>query len=78
MIAEVRSYPPYSNYSPQFDREVMSESLGKIGGKYVDLGKELGGRPGARNFMIAMGTSFMTRWPRRKSSPKASGVWKTA
>jgi uncharacterized protein (DUF488 family) len=44
VIAEVRSYP-YSNYSPQFDREAMKEALTKIGVKYVDLGKVLGGRP---------------------------------
>jgi uncharacterized protein (DUF488 family) len=49
VIAEVWSYP-HSNYSPQFDREVMRESLGKIGVKYVDLGKELGGRPEGTEF----------------------------
>jgi len=49
VVAEVRSYP-YSNYSPQFDREAMKDALGKIGVKYVDLGKELGGRPDGSEF----------------------------
>ncbi len=49
VIAEVRSYP-YSNYSPQFDREAMKEALTKIGVKYVDLGEELGGRPEGTEF----------------------------
>ena len=49
VIAEVRSYP-YPNYSPQFDREAMKEALTKIGVKYVDLGKELGGRPEGTEF----------------------------
>ena len=49
VVAEVRSHP-YSNYSPQFDREAMKEALTKIGVKYVDLGKELGGRPEGTEF----------------------------
>jgi uncharacterized protein (DUF488 family) len=54
VLAEVRSYP-YSNYSPQFDRETLKESLGKAGVKYVDLGKELGGRPETAEFYDADG-----------------------
>src|SRR5271165_2044249 len=54
VIAEVRSYP-YSNYSPQFDREAMKEALGKAGVRYVDLGKELGGRPDGAGFYDAEG-----------------------
>ena len=54
VLAEVRSYP-YSNYSPQFDREAMKESLSKAGVKYVDLGKELGGRPDGTEFYDADG-----------------------
>jgi uncharacterized protein (DUF488 family) len=54
VIAEVRSYP-YSNYSPQFDRESMREALTKIGVKYVDLGRELGGRPEGPEFYDAEG-----------------------
>jgi uncharacterized protein (DUF488 family) len=54
VVAEVRSYP-YSNYSPQFDRESLREALGKTGAKYVDLGKELGGRPDGSEFYGAAG-----------------------
>ena len=54
MIAEVRSYP-YSNYSPQFDRETLKAALEKEGIKYVDLGKELGGRPEGAEFYDADG-----------------------
>lgn len=49
VIAEVRSYP-YSTYSPQFDRETLKAALAKAGIKYVDLGKELGGRPDGAEF----------------------------
>jgi uncharacterized protein (DUF488 family) len=54
VVAEVRSYP-YSNYSPQFDCEAMKEALTRIGVKYVDLGKELGGRPDGSEFYDADG-----------------------
>jgi uncharacterized protein (DUF488 family) len=54
VVAEVRSYP-YSNYSPQFDREAMKEALTRMGVKYVDLGKELGGRPDGSEFYDADG-----------------------
>ena len=53
-VVEVRSYP-YSNYSPQFDRESMKESLSRAGMKYVDLGRELGGRPDGQQFYDADG-----------------------
>lgn len=49
VIAEVRSYP-FSSYSPQFDREAMKAALAKAEIKYVDLGKELGGRPDGAEF----------------------------
>jgi uncharacterized protein (DUF488 family) len=49
VVVEVRSYP-YSRYAPQFDREAVKPALAKIGVKYVDLGKELGGRPGDSEF----------------------------
>lgn len=49
VVAEVRSYP-YSNYSPQFDREPLKQALAKQGIKYADLGKELGGRPEGAEF----------------------------
>src|SRR5258707_12588694 len=49
VVAEGRSYP-YSTYAPQFDREPMKDALAKCGVKYVDLGRELGGRPGSTEF----------------------------
>lgn len=49
VVAEVRSYP-YSNYSPQFDREGLRSALAKAAIKYVDLGKQLGGRPEGAEF----------------------------
>src|SRR5258708_10489805 len=49
VVAEVRSYP-YSTYAPQFDREPMKDALAKCGVKYVDLGRELGGRPESTEF----------------------------
>jgi uncharacterized protein (DUF488 family) len=54
VVAEVRSYP-YSNYSPQFDRETMKDALAKVGMKYVDMGSELGGRPDGAHFYDADG-----------------------
>lgn len=48
-VVEVRSYP-YSRYSPQFDREALKPALAKAGVRYVDLGKELGGRPEGSEF----------------------------
>jgi len=54
VVAEVRSYP-YSTYSPQFDREPMKDALAKCGVKYVDLGRELGGRPESAEFYDADG-----------------------
>lgn len=60
VVAEVRSYP-YSNYSPQFDREALKESLSRAGVKYVDLGKELGGRPEGAEFYDADGHVLYNR-----------------
>lgn len=42
-IADVRS-APYSRYQPQFNKEVLSNSLHEAGIEYVFLGDELGGR----------------------------------
>jgi uncharacterized protein (DUF488 family) len=42
-IADVRS-APYSRYNPQFDREILKETLRAAGVEYVYLGKELGAR----------------------------------
>jgi len=54
VLAAVRSHA-YSNYSPQFDREALKEALTRIGVKYVDLGRELGGRPQGSEFYDADG-----------------------
>jgi uncharacterized protein (DUF488 family) len=48
-IADVRS-APYSRHFPQFNRETLSGELRADGIAYVFLGKELGGRPSARQF----------------------------
>ena len=42
-ICDVRS-SPYSRFSPQFNKEALSKSLGEHGIRYVFLGKELGAR----------------------------------
>lgn len=42
-VADVRSQP-YSRVQPQFNRESLTESLGRIGAKYIFLGRELGAR----------------------------------
>ena len=44
VLVDVRS-APYSKYAPQFDREVLQQSLQEAGIKYLFLGRELGGRP---------------------------------
>ncbi|MGK7946677.1 MAG: DUF488 family protein [Microcystaceae cyanobacterium] len=42
-LADVRS-SPYSRYLPHFNRELLKNSLSKLGIKYVFLGQELGAR----------------------------------
>ena len=42
-VADVRS-APYSRFSPQFNREPLTEALEAEGIRYVYLGNELGGR----------------------------------
>jgi len=51
-IVDARSYP-YSDYCPQFDREAFKRSLTEAGFAYVDLGRELGGRPEEDEFYDA-------------------------
>ena len=46
-IADVRS-SPYSQYSPQFNRELLEKSLREHGIAYVFLGQELGARRSER------------------------------
>lgn len=43
-LIDVRS-SPYSQYSPQFNRETFKQSLKKAGIEYVYAGDHLGGRP---------------------------------
>jgi uncharacterized protein (DUF488 family) len=43
LVADVRSNP-YSEYSPQFNRELMQQKLRGAGVEYVFLGRELGAR----------------------------------
>ena len=42
-VADVRSQP-YSQYTPQFNRETLEAALGRRRIKYVFMGKELGAR----------------------------------
>jgi len=42
-IADVRSQP-YSQYTPQFNREILEQALTQRKVKYVFLGRELGAR----------------------------------
>jgi len=48
-VADVRT-APYSRYSPQFNRDHLRAELDRAGIAYVFLGRELGGRPAARDF----------------------------
>lgn len=43
-VADVRS-SPWSRFAPQFNRELLAQSLKEAGIAYVFLGQELGGRP---------------------------------
>ena len=49
VLVDVRS-APYSRYAPQFDREILQQSLQKGAVKYLFLGRELGGRPGNQDY----------------------------
>ena len=44
VLVDTRS-APYSRYSPQFDREVLRDSVTTAGMKYLYLGDVVGGRP---------------------------------
>jgi uncharacterized protein (DUF488 family) len=57
VVADTRSYP-YSNYSPHYDRELLKGALINAGLKYVDLGRELGGRPKGDEFYDPEGHVF--------------------
>jgi uncharacterized protein (DUF488 family) len=57
VLVDVRSYP-YSNYSPHFDREKLKDTLSQNNFKYLDLGRELGGRPEGDEFYDSKGHVF--------------------
>src|SRR5437899_10014479 len=57
VVADTRSYP-YSNYSPHYDRELLKSALINAGLKYVDLGRQLGGRPKGDEFYDSEGHVF--------------------
>lgn len=44
VLVDVRS-SPYSQYSPQFNRELLQQSIVSGGRQYLFMGDELGGRP---------------------------------
>jgi len=48
-IADVRT-SPYSRQHPHFNRDDLREELRSAGISYVSFGKQLGGRPNARQF----------------------------
>jgi uncharacterized protein (DUF488 family) len=43
VVVDVRSMP-FSRFNPQFNRENLKQSIGKVGIRYVFMGKELGAR----------------------------------
>jgi uncharacterized protein (DUF488 family) len=49
VLVDVRSQP-YSKYASQFDADTLQGAMAQAGIKYVFLGKELGGRPPAKEF----------------------------
>ncbi len=54
LLIDTRS-SPYSRYSPQFNREVLSEALRVAKVSYLFLGEGLGGRPGDPAFYDSQG-----------------------
>jgi uncharacterized protein (DUF488 family) len=63
-VADVRSQP-YSQYTPQFNRETLESALGQRKIKYVFLGKELGARREERECYVA----GQARYDRIKTLP---------
>ncbi len=63
-IADVRSQP-YSQYTPQFNRETLESALAQRKIKYVFLGRELGARREERECYVA----GQARYDRIKSLP---------
>lgn len=60
VLVDVRS-APYSRYAPQFDTDLLPQSLNKDGFKYLFLGRELGGRPERREYYDADGRVVYSR-----------------
>ena len=54
VVADVRT-APFSRYSPQFNRDALSQELTKSEIGYVFLGRELGGRPDGDHYYDAEG-----------------------
>ena len=50
-VADVRS-SPYSQHTPQFNREAIEQTLREAGVRYVFLGKELGARAEDRSLYL--------------------------
>lgn len=53
-VADVRSYPK-SNYTPQFNRDVIKQALADEGIAYLDYSKTLGARPKNPHYYNAQG-----------------------
>ena len=51
VVADVRTNP-YSKFSPEFDRENLSQALKACGLKYLFMGDELGARPSDRGCYV--------------------------
>lgn len=60
VLVDVRS-APYSRYAPQFDHDILPQSLNKVGIKYLFLGRELGGRPNKQEYYDADGHVVYSR-----------------
>ena len=60
VLVDVRS-APYSRYAPQFDYDLLPQSLNKAGLKYLFLGRELGGRPNKQEYYDADGRVVYSR-----------------
>jgi uncharacterized protein (DUF488 family) len=57
LVADVRS-KPYSQYCPQFNKDIIEQALNNSGINYLFLGKELGARPEEQSFYVDGKVSF--------------------
>lgn len=60
VVVDIRS-SPHSRHAPQFDQVALADSLGRVGLKYLYLGRELGGRPRGRSFYDSAGHVLYNR-----------------